>query len=548
MTRPLGSATMRNPWPVVQLDRAGWLRVAGGVASVGIAVVLFTRFSIDGGLSRDEAIYAYGGQQLSHGVAPYASIFDPKAPLATMLCGLAAAFAHLIGHNDLHMIRLLYFVCSVLTVLAVYVLVTRLAKSVLGGVTAAAVMASYAGFARDALPGPDAKTPGVLLLVICMWLALRRNWFWAGLAGSLAFLVWQPFFIFPLMPMLAAVVMTPRSDGRLRKLAWAAGGAVLPIAATCLYFALAGAFGKFMESAFEYPLTGVKRTNETVFHRIGHIFQVVRDDYGFSGVLFGIGALLLAGLLVRTIVRGRADWRAALSDPLVVVVGLTGLFQFGYALTDFQSYPDVFPMLPYPAIGIGLAVALLHRNVASEATRRGIVAGTAAAVTALSVASAVWFGSAADNNTDLANQRAAGCALQKVIAPGTAFWSLGNPVPLVMTGRRNPDRYIYLVSGVDRWKVEHLTGGFQAWTEQIAAVNPSVVGLSAWDGRWSTPMRDWLISQGYHRWFIGQFGVFLRPATHAYALLQGIRPTRHETKWPLAETGAPAKQQFCGIG
>jgi hypothetical protein len=47
-----------------------------------IAVALFSRFSIDAELRRDEAIYAYGGQQLAQGVRPYVRILDPKTPLA----------------------------------------------------------------------------------------------------------------------------------------------------------------------------------------------------------------------------------------------------------------------------------------------------------------------------------------------------------------------------------------------------------------------------------------------------------------------------------
>jgi hypothetical protein len=539
---------MKIRWPAVALDRDGWLRLAGGAASVVGALVLYLQFSIDGGLSRDESIYVYGGQQLSHGVAPYASIFDPKAPLATMLCGLAASFAHLIGHNDLHMIRLMFLACSVLTVLAVYLLVTRLGKSILGGLAAAAVMASYNGFARDALPGPDAKTPGILFLVLCMWFAVRRNWYWAGFTASLAFLVWQPFLIFPVMAVLAAVVMTAKGEGRLKNLGWAAGGVATPLVVTCIYFAAAGAFGKFVESSFEYPLTGVKRTKETLGHRIGHIFHVVHHDYGFSGVLFWIGAVLLVALAVGIVVRAGARWRTALSDPVIVIVLLTALFEFGYAATDFQSYPDVFPLLPYPAIGLGLAVALAHRFAASGAVRQVVIAVTAVALVALSVMSAIWFADAPDDNVDLTRQRADGCALQKVIPPGTAFWSLGNPVPLVVTGRRNPDRYIYLDSGVDIWKVEHTTGGFAGWTQQIQSVNPSVVGVSGWNGRYRQPIWEWLVSQGYHRRFIGQFGLFMRPDTVAYAMLHGIEPSHHATKWPMTPTGALYKRQFCGIG
>src|SRR3978361_1727049 len=118
---------------------AGPTKGVGGLVSVAVAVALFTRFDIDGALSRDEGIYAYGGQQLAHGVPPYASIFDPKAPLATMIAGVAAWLARLLGRSDVAAIRGAFFLCAVLTVLAVYLLAVRLFGSVLGGLTAAVV-------------------------------------------------------------------------------------------------------------------------------------------------------------------------------------------------------------------------------------------------------------------------------------------------------------------------------------------------------------------------------------------------------------------------
>ena len=133
---------MKIRWPIARLDRDGWLRVTGGVASVVVATVLFTRFTIDGSMSRDESIYVYGGQQLSHGVAPYDSIFDPKTPIPTVLAGFGAWFGRLIGYRDVYAIRLVFLACSVLAVLAMYLLVQRMWRSVLGGLTAAVILAS----------------------------------------------------------------------------------------------------------------------------------------------------------------------------------------------------------------------------------------------------------------------------------------------------------------------------------------------------------------------------------------------------------------------
>src|SRR5689334_7986581 len=90
-----------------------WL---GGVLVLVLAALLFTRFSLDDWLRRDESIYAYGGQQLVHGVAPYVSIFDPKSPLATIFAGAGAAWARLFGGDDVHAIRLVFLGFSCLAV------------------------------------------------------------------------------------------------------------------------------------------------------------------------------------------------------------------------------------------------------------------------------------------------------------------------------------------------------------------------------------------------------------------------------------------------
>lgn len=534
-------------WPTVRLDRDGWLRVVGAVASVVVAIVLFTRFSIAGGMSRDESIYVYGGQQLSHGVAPYDSIFDPKTPLATMLSGLGAWLGHLFGYRDVYVIRVLFFLCSVLAVLAIYLLVQRMWNSVLGGLTAAVVLASYEGFARDALPGPDAKTPGVLLLILCMWLAARRNWFWAGLTGSLAFLVWQPFLIFPAMAVLAAGVAG--KEGRLRALGMAVAGVLIPIAVTCVYFAAAGAFGVFVESTLEYPLTGVQRKHRSLRGRISHIADVVHHFYGFSGVLFWIGTVLFLALFAGVAWRARQRWPNALTDPVLVIVGLTGLFEFGYALIDFEGYPDVFPLLAFPAIGIGAAVAFIERRASLPASREVVIGVTTAALTLLTVLSAYWFtNDRGANNETFHNELAAGCVLRDVVPTGTPLYAIGSPVPLVVTGRRNPDRYIYLDAGVDAWKVHHTAGGLAGWEEQIKRADPAVVALQGWNGKYRTALWEWLVSEGYHRWFLGTFRVFVTPEAFYNAQSHGIQLTRTHTAWPLGTDGQRLAEKSCRNG
>lgn len=519
---------------LARVDRATWLRTAGGVAAVAVPVVLYTRYSVDGGLSRDEAVYAYGGQQLVHGVPPYASIFDPKAPLATFLSGLGVALARLLGGYDLHGIRELFLLCAVLTVLAVYLLVERLTASVAGGMTAAVVFASYEGFARDAAAGPDAKTPGVLFLVLCLWLALRRNWFRAACAGSLAFLVWQPLAIFPVLAVgYAALVGGP---DRRRAVGLAVLGAAVPIAVTFCYFAAAGALGDFVDAAFRFPLLGIHRAHGSFGDHLQRIAAVVRGYYNFSGVLFWIGAALLIALMVSTVLAagredGSARWRAICADPLIALVGVGWLFEVGYALIDFQSYPDVYPLLPFPAIGIGVtAVAGLRRCAKLPALQATLAGGLGLALTTLALVSAAWFSDA--DNTDLRDQLVLGRTLDQVIPPGETVYSLGTPAPLVLADRSNPDRFIYLDSGVDAWKVGRTPGGFDGWVRQIVASKPAVVVLSGWTQDYVTAMRRRLVSLNFHPMYFGEWRVFVRPAELDYAREHGVRFTMRPTELP----------------
>src|SRR6516164_6393261 len=97
-------------------NRFDLLPVVGAVGSLAVALILFTRFTLYSALGRDEGIYAYGGIRMVHGVPPYSSIFDPKTPVATLVCGIAAWFGHLTGHNQLTTIRLAFLVIALATV------------------------------------------------------------------------------------------------------------------------------------------------------------------------------------------------------------------------------------------------------------------------------------------------------------------------------------------------------------------------------------------------------------------------------------------------
>src|SRR3954469_10469931 len=165
--------------------RAQLLTWGGGALALIVAALLFTQFSIEGNLSRDEAIYTYGGQQLVDGVPVYEGIFDPKPPLPTFLTAAGVATGRAVGEDELVTLRYEFLLFALLTVGAVYVLGLRLWRSPVAALAGAVTFSTFRGFAEDALAGPDVKTPGVLLSVVALVLLVDRRWFWAAFAGSL---------------------------------------------------------------------------------------------------------------------------------------------------------------------------------------------------------------------------------------------------------------------------------------------------------------------------------------------------------------------------
>ncbi len=518
-------------------------RVGGALVALAVAVALFTRHGIGGTLNRDEGIYAYAGQQLARGVPPYASIFDPKGPLASMIAGGAAWIARLAHSNDIYAIRAAFFACSLLTVLAVYVLAVRLFGSALAGLTAAVVFSASRPFALDALAGPDAKTPGVLFAVVSMWLLCRRSWFWGAFAGALAALVWQPLLIYPVLAAVVALLEPGRH--RWRSFGLAVAGAATPVLLVSAYFALAGAFGELLESALVFPLTGIDRSAESLPARLWHICWVVTHYYGLAGVLFWVGLVLLVLVAGARVVHRRDSLGSALSAPLVSVVVASLAWNVAYATTDFQSYPDLYPLLPYPAIGIGGAVALLVARRRGRSPRKPAVA-VLAALAVLTGVSFVSFSRDAAGHGGLRAQLSSACAVRRAQVPGTPVWSLGDPSVLVVSHRTNPDRFVYLSSGVDEWKVAHTAGGFRGWTEQIRRAKPSVIVLRGWSGDRRQEMGAWLRSSGYLTGFLGPWHVFLTPEARFRAAENGARLTYGPTAVATGPGGRELPGWQCG--
>jgi len=275
----------------------------------------------------------------------------------------------------------------------------------------------------------------------------------------------------------------------------ALAGVAIPLAVTVLAFAAAGALSKLFEAAFDFPLTGIIRGKQTLLDRLHLIHRVVDSGYAHTYWLLWGGVAVLCALAVVRVVRSRSDLRAVVSDPLVLVVMGTAIPLAAFTAKDFEGYPDVYPALPYAAIGAGGAVAFLAARITRPAWRRAGAAACLAFVAALTVASWSWFDAAsAPPNGGLAAQRSSAALVQRALLPGEPFYALGDPAPLVVTRRRNPRRFVYLSSGVAIWDMRRTPGGFDDWKRRFLAARPGMVMISGWKSDCQRAVAAWLPS------------------------------------------------------
>lgn len=491
---------------------------AGALFAAVVAVALFTRFSLDDTLHRDEAIYVYGGQELLDGVPPYESIFDPKTPLATVLCAFGAAFAAGRGAEDVHPIRIVFFVVACLTVVAVYALGLAMWRSPVAAALGAVVLTAFPGFALATLGGPDAKAPGILLGTASMALMVHRHWFWGALAGSIAFLAWQPLGIYAVVAVAAAWATSERERRRAAALA-AAACATIPIAAATLAVALAGALPAAIEATITFPLTGIRRDRAPA----ERIVDVIEAGYGRAAWLLAAGILALAAFAAIAIVRARGDQRRLLTDPRGWAMGASLLPLLALSLRDFQGYPDAYPFLPYAAVGVaGVAAAAL---AFARALGRGALSTAAVIAATATLAGAGWasYSHSRARDTKLVDQRAEAAAIERLLDRGEEVWAMGDPRPLVLTGRRNPSRFIYLGSGVAAWAIQRHFSRFPGFAARLRARDPAIVVVRSWQTPVSRRTERWLLASGYRARCHGRWPLYLKPSVLSRAAPRAAR-------------------------
>lgn len=534
---------MRTDWGAAA-RRLTTPSVGVGALVAVVATFLFSRFELYSTMIRDSSIYIYGGQQVLHGLPPYASEMDPKGPMSSLLASAGVAVARLFGRDDVIVVRCEFCLIAVVGVVGIYLLVLELTRSITAGAAAAVTFLAFRNYAYNALVGTDGHMPGIVFMIFALWLTARKSWYWAGFAAALAFLTWQPLFVYPAIVLLCALLWSPVS--RLRSALLTVAGAATPFLALVIYYLASGYLSNLFDGLVFYPLTGVQRPPKTLGHRLHFFATDIKNLYADAAILFWAGLILIVVLAVWQLIGARSRSRSALDSPVIVLLLPTMIFQLLYVCYDYIGYPHSWPLIPYAACGIGLGVAAVLHALPTVAVRRGFATVLSLGMVIVVVVCAVQYSKKIWTGGRLRVEQAGACGLERSLAPGTPLWTIDDPVPLVLLHRRQPDNYPYVGGGLDIWKVNHTTDGFAGWMRQLTDSRASIVVYDTWvSGKYKKPIADWLRAHGFRHGFIGVYQVYVNRAARTHMRRVGLKLASRRIDYPVRTDGTQFRNTRC---
>lgn len=302
-------------------------------------------------LERDEGEYAYSGQLMLQGIAPYSLAYNMKLP------GTYAAYALIMavfGESSAGIHAGLLLVNA-----ATVVLLFLLAKKLFGPLAALAAGSSYAllSTGESVLGLAGHATHFVVLpalagiLVLFQAIESKRNalYFGSGFLLGLAFLCKQPGLFFFLFGALFSIAMEWRAGkdwlALVRRLGIYSAGALIPFALTCVVLFFAGTLGKMWFWTFSY---GTQYASALTFSDGWQQFSTmafsVVEPAAFVWILAAIGLAALA-------------WDSRIWQHAVFTIGFL-LFSWAAVCPGFYFRQHHFILvLPAVCLFVGIAVS-----------------------------------------------------------------------------------------------------------------------------------------------------------------------------------------------
>jgi hypothetical protein len=234
-----------------------------------------------------------------------------------------------------------------------------------------------------------------------------------------------------------------------------------------VYFALVGALREAVDA---FLLINARYTEpDPLLKNLSESVDELFTAYGLSTWLIVAGSVALVVLpLAFARQQRRPENRPAAVLAAFALALVTGLL---WNIKDYDAWPDLFPLLPLAAVGVG--------GVFAWATHRFSHRSTFLVALVLLVATTTTAVHAAVTTRDnrLLTQRESVEGVFDVLPPSATITSIEAPQPLVLDRRTNPTRYQMFSGGMHLYVDDHWPGGLRAFRQRLVDEPTTLVAL-----------------------------------------------------------------------
>ncbi len=469
-------------------------------------------------IPHDTTFHIYAAQQMLEGHPIYRDVAIIKAPLADFASAFAILVARAIHISDIMGTRLMSLAVVTATVSATYLAGRVLFRSRAVGLLAGIVMASWNFYGMRAVTGPEPKAFVILFALLALTALAQKRWGWAGACAALSALAWQPALMVQAIVMLFALTApwlethrAPRAEpvrAALKNNLRAVLGFAVPFAFVLWYLAvnsaLLAAFNAtiganifhFNNNQARVPLL------QTVDENLA---EIIYDGslYCFSyneGWLIGAGALGLGGMAAALFVNAARKNQSPLNLDTTPLLLYTAGFA-AFTLIDFDFCPDLIPMFPALALGVGWLAVMLTRGIVAAVSRVSAVDNAPRAqwmilsFIALLLVALYGFDAWGYQVTGVSflDQLQVAQTAEKYLEPEDRVLSFGNTIVQIELHRPNASKILHLGSKSGLGVLASEPGGFQGLLDTLDQNPPKMIVLAReTKPEWTAPFYVWL--------------------------------------------------------
>lgn len=447
----------------------------------------------------DSSIYDYIAQGILRGQVPYKDVIDPKAPLGMYLSALFIALGRLFKVFDITSIRFFHVILLGILSISIYLVTRRYFKNSYAGILAVGLVLLPWRFLPLMTTGTQPKLPMMIFAMLALVAIASDRPLWAGILSSLSCLCWQPGLLFAGVAFLIfSKYFTSWKDLKALKVV---AGTAIPLLITLAYFFHKGALSQLVNWTFVYDYKVFMPTDEKPLPvAFAHFCKVVARIFNGQETIFFLGVGGLVWLLGRQVWARFKEKKFLTEDLYFDGLILAPLIYFAFCMVNFQSGPDLIPLLPFIGI-LGAFVFLQLGSVIGnvESLRKSFkIEGIQSAVVAvpltiiLAIVSLTAYRSRHRPNV-LAEQRRQAGEVAQLLSPDDRVYVHGTAELLVLLNRPNMNPYVAFDTGADNYIAASVPGGFQSVLQQMEAQAPKILVISRLHGvRHRKELMDWV--------------------------------------------------------